>query len=47
VEEMVASKCWPLGRNRPSMKIEMVNLPVFGEDVEVLFPRFDIKLAED
>jgi hypothetical protein len=47
VEEMVASKCWPLGRNRPSMRIEMVNLPVFGEDVGVLFPCFDIKLAED
>jgi hypothetical protein len=46
-EEMVASKCWPLGRNRPSMRIEMVNLPVFGEDVGVLFPCFDIKLAED
>jgi hypothetical protein len=47
VEEMVASKCWPLGRNRPSMRIEMVNLPVFDENVGVLFPRFDIKLVDD
>jgi hypothetical protein len=28
VEEMVAANCWPLGRNRPTMTIEMVNLPV-------------------
>ena len=33
VEEMVVANCWPLGRNRPSMTIEMVNLPMFGEGV--------------
>ena len=40
VEEMVAANCWPLGRNRPAMTIEMVSLPVFGEGIGVLFPRF-------
>ena len=40
VEEMVAANCWPLGRNRPSMTIEMVNLPMFGEGAGVPFPRF-------
>ena len=33
VEETVAANCWLLGRNRPSMTIEMVNLPMFGEGV--------------
>lgn len=38
VEEMVASKCWPLGKIRPSMKIEMVKLLVFGEEGRVPSP---------
>lgn len=46
VEEMVASECWPLGRNRSAMSIEMVNLPVFGEGVGVPFPRFSIMHME-
>ena len=29
VEEMVASNCWPLGKSRPSFKIEVVNIPVY------------------
>jgi hypothetical protein len=33
VEEMMAANCWPPGRNRPTMTIEMVNLPIFGEGV--------------
>ena len=40
VEEMVAANCWPLGRNRPAMIIEMVNLPIFCEGAGVPFPRF-------
>jgi hypothetical protein len=44
---MVASKCWPLGKIRPSMRLEMVKLPIFSEEAGVPFPRFDIKLAVD
>jgi hypothetical protein len=47
VEEMVASKCWPLGKARPSMKLEMVKLPVFSEEAGVPFPCSDIKRAVD
>jgi hypothetical protein len=47
VEEMVASKCWPLGPNRPAMWIKMVSLPVFGDGVGVLFPCFDVRRVED
>ena len=47
VEEMVASKYWVLGRNRPAMRIEMVSLPLFGDGVGVLFPYFDVKRVED
>lgn len=42
---MVASKCWPLGKMRPEMRIEMVSLPVIGEGVGVPFPHFDIQLS--
>jgi hypothetical protein len=38
VEEMVASKCWPLGKTRPSMKIEMGKLPIFGKEGRVPSP---------
>ena len=37
VEEMVASNYWPLGKSRPSFKIEMVNVPIYGP-AEVLSP---------
>ena len=40
VEEMVVANCWPLRRNRPTMTIEMVSLPVFGEGIRVPFPCF-------
>ena len=40
VEEMVVANCWPLDRNRPTMTIEMVSLPMFGEGVRVPFPHF-------
>jgi len=40
VEEVVAANCWPLGRNRPAMSIEMVHLLVFEEGVGVPFPCF-------
>ena len=46
VEEMVAANCWPLGRNRPAMTIEMVSLPVFGEGVGVPFPCFGFEKKE-
>ena len=46
VEEMVAANCWPLGRNMPSLTIEMVNLLVFGEGVGVPFPRFGFEKKE-
>ena len=47
VEEMVATKFWPLGTSRPSFKIEMVNLPVYGEAKGVPFPYFGIDLSEE
>lgn len=40
VEEMVAANCWPLGRNKPIMSIEMAHLLVFEEGVVIPFPRF-------
>jgi hypothetical protein len=43
---MVAANCWPLGRNRLAMTIEMVNLPIFGEGVGVPFPRFSLQPKE-
>ena len=46
VEEIVMANCWPLGRNRPTMTIKMVNLLVFGEGVGVPFPRFSFKKKE-
>jgi len=46
LEEMVAANCWSLGRNRPTMTIEMVNLPVFSEGVGVLFPQFGFQPKE-
>ena len=46
MEEMVASKCWPLGSNRPAMRVEMVKLPIFSEEVRSRSPHFNIKLAE-
>lgn len=46
VEEMVAANYWLHGRNRPTMTIEMVNLPVFGEGVRVPFPRFGFQPKE-
>ena len=47
MEEMVALKCWPLGKNRSPFKLEKVKLPVFSEEDGVPFPRFNIKLSED
>jgi hypothetical protein len=38
VEEMVASKCWPLRKTRPSMRIEMGKLLIFGEEDGVPSP---------
>ena len=38
VEEMVAMRFWPLGKSKPSFKIEMVNLPIFGKAEGVPFP---------
>ena len=38
VEEMVAAKFRPLRKSRPSLKIEMVNLPIYGEADGVPFP---------
>jgi hypothetical protein len=45
VEEMVVAKYWPLGKSRPSFKVEMVNLPIYGEANRVSFPRFGIALS--
>ena len=38
VEEMLAAKFWPLGKSRPSFKVEMVHLPVYGPADGVPFP---------
>ena len=38
VEEMVALNCWPLGKSRPSFKIEMVNIPIYGPAEGLLLP---------
>jgi hypothetical protein len=47
VEEMVATKFWPLGKSRPSFTVEMVHLPVYGPADGIHFPHFVIKLSED
>ena len=39
VKEMVAARFWPLGKSKPSFKIEMVNLPIFGKAEGVLLRR--------
>jgi hypothetical protein len=44
---MVAMRFWPLGKSKPSFKIEMVNLPIFGEAEGVPFPHFGIALSEE
>lgn len=41
VEEMVASKCWSLGKNIPAMTIEIVRLPMFGDEEGIPFSRFN------
>lgn len=46
IEEMVAAKYWPLGREKPKFEIEMMKLPVFGGDKGIPFPWFKIRLAE-
>jgi len=46
-EEMVAARFWPLGKSRPSFKVEMVNLPIYGKAEGVPFPCFGIALSED
>lgn len=38
VKEMVAANYYPLGRNRPTITIEMVNLLVFGDGMWFPFP---------
>ena len=38
VEEMVALNCWLLGKSRPSFKIEMVNIPIYGPAEGLLLP---------
>jgi hypothetical protein len=38
VEEKAAAKFWPLGKYKPSFKIEMVNLSIYGEAEGVPFP---------
>ena len=47
VEEMVAARFWPLSKSRPSFKVEMVNLHVYGEADGVPFPCFGIDLSEE
>jgi len=44
---VVDARFWPLGKSKPSFKIEMVNLPIFGEAEGVPFPRFKIALSEE
>ena len=46
MEEMVAAKFWRLGKSRPSFKVEMVHLPVYGLADGFPFPHFGIKLSE-
>ena len=47
MEEIVASKCGPLGKNRPAMTLENVQLPVFGKEGGVPFPCFNIQRSVD
>ena len=47
VEEMATVRFWPLGKSKPSFKIEMVNLPIYGEADGVSFPYFGIILSEE
>jgi hypothetical protein len=46
VEEMVASDFWPLGRRNETIRIEMVQVPVFGPPKGLPFPCFDKELDE-
>jgi hypothetical protein len=45
VEEMVATRFWPLRKSKHSFRIEMVNLPIFCEAKGVPFPYFGITLS--
>lgn len=47
VEEMVASNFWPLGKNRPEMKLVKMKLPVFGSEDGEFCPSFFLQHAED
>ena len=46
---MIGPLPWPADtlEGAPSFKIEMVNLPIFGEAEGVPFPRFKIALSEE
>ena len=41
VEDIVAAKFWPLGKSRPSFRVEMVHLPVYSPTHGVPFPVFE------
>jgi hypothetical protein len=47
VEEMVASKFWPLGKRNEGFHIEMVQVPVFSQTKGLPFPWFDRALPSD
>jgi hypothetical protein len=46
MEEIMGSNYWPLGRDNPAFRLEIVKLPVFRPKAGVPFPRFGQSLAE-
>ena len=40
VDEIMASDYWPLRRDNPPFRLEMVAIPVFGPEAWIPFPRF-------
>lgn len=43
----MATKFWPLGKNRPVIKLEKMMLPVFGGEEGELCPCFSLQHIED
>jgi hypothetical protein len=47
IEEMVATRFWPLRKSKPLFRIEMVNLLAFGKVEGVPFSSFGVTLSEE
>lgn len=47
IEEMVASKYWPLYRDSAPVRLENVRLPIMSEPEGIPFPRFDSEKVKE